>query len=38
MSGATSGGDDFEVGRTNESEERSLLVATDGDPAHGSTG
>ena len=32
MSGATDAGDDFEVGRTNKSEERSLLVAIDGDP------
>jgi hypothetical protein len=32
MAGATEAGDDFEVGRTNKSEERSLLVATNGDP------
>jgi hypothetical protein len=32
MAGATEAGDDFSVGRTNKSEERSLLVAIDGDP------
>lgn len=32
MAGATESGDDFSVGRTNKSEERSLLVAIDGDP------
>ncbi|MDQ6899332.1 MAG: hypothetical protein M3072_07480 [Candidatus Dormibacteraeota bacterium] len=32
MAGATGAGDDFEVGRTNASEERSLLVAINGDP------
>ncbi|MDQ6773840.1 MAG: hypothetical protein M3024_12770 [Candidatus Dormibacteraeota bacterium] len=32
MAGATSSGDDFEVGRTNKSEVRSLLIATNGDP------
>jgi hypothetical protein len=32
VAGASGAGDDFEVGRTNESEERSLLVAINGDP------
>ncbi len=32
MAGATEAGDDFSVGRTNKSEERSLLVAINGDP------
>lgn len=32
MAGATEAGDDFAVGRTNKSEERSLLVAINGDP------
>jgi hypothetical protein len=32
MSGADDAGDDFEVGRTNKSGERSLLVATSDDP------
>ena len=32
MAGASEAGDDFEVGRTNESEERSILVAIPGDP------
>jgi hypothetical protein len=32
MAGATEAGEDFEVGRTNKSEERSLLVAINGDP------
>ncbi|GAA2011251.1 hypothetical protein JL107_03320 [Nakamurella flavida] len=32
MAGATEAGDDFSVGRTNSSEERSLLVAVGGDP------
>jgi hypothetical protein len=32
MSGATDAGDDFEVGRTNMTGERSLLVATSDDP------
>jgi hypothetical protein len=32
MAGASEAGDDFSVGRTNESEERSLLIAIDGDP------
>src|ERR1700730_1321302 len=32
MAGATEAGEDFEVGRTNKSEERSLLIATNGDP------
>jgi hypothetical protein len=32
MAGATEAGDDFSVGRTNKSEERSLLIAINGDP------
>jgi hypothetical protein len=32
MSGAEEAGDDFSVGRTNSSEERSLLIAINGDP------
>lgn len=32
MAGADNAGEDFEVGRTNQSEERSLLVAINGDP------
>jgi len=32
MSGASEAGEDLEVGRTNKSEERTLLVATNGDP------
>lgn len=32
MAGASEAGEDFSVGRTNESEERSLLIAINGDP------